>query len=32
MMEKEKKILESLPKSEDWFMQTFAKLKVMCGP
>jgi hypothetical protein len=31
-MEKEKKILECLPKSEDWFMQTFAKLKQMCGP
>jgi hypothetical protein len=29
---KEKKILECLPKSEDWFMQTFAKLKQMCGP
>jgi hypothetical protein len=31
-MEKEKKIVDSLAKSEEWFIQTFAKLKTMCGP
>lgn len=31
-MEKEKKIVDSLSKSEEWFVGTFAKLKQMCGP
>jgi len=31
-MEKEKRIVDSLPKSEDWFIPTFEKLKQMCGP
>ena len=31
-MEKEKKIVESLSKSEEWFVSTFAKLKQMSGP
>lgn len=31
-MEKEKRIVDSLQKSEEWFISTFAKLKVMCGP
>lgn len=30
-MEKEKKIVDSLAKSEEWFVTTFAKLKLMCG-
>lgn len=31
-MEKEKRIVESIPKSEDWFIPTFEKLKQLCGP
>lgn len=31
-MEKEKKIVDSLAKSEEWFVTTFSKLKQMCGP
>lgn len=31
-MDKEKKIVDCLAKSEEWFIQTFAKLKTMCGP
>jgi len=30
-MDKEKKIVECVPNSEKWFVDTFAKLKMMCG-
>lgn len=30
-MEKEKKIVDSLAKSEEWFVSTFSRLKQMCG-
>ena len=31
-METEKRIVENLSKSEEWFVQTFARLKTMTGP
>jgi UDP-glucose 4-epimerase len=30
-MNKEKLILDNLGHSEDWFVDTFARLKVICG-
>jgi hypothetical protein len=30
-MEKEKRIVDQLPNSEKWFIETFAKLKQICG-
>jgi len=31
-MEKEKKIVDNLSRSEEWFVATFAKLKQIAGP
>ena len=31
-MEQERKIVENLGRSEEWFCQTFKKLRDVCGP
>ena len=32
LMEQERKIVDNLGRSEAWFVQTFARLKQVCGP
>ena len=31
-MDNERKIVDNLGRSESWFVSTFAKLKIVCGP